>query len=97
LEYKGKDKLRRLPVPVKLTTCGLVASLSVIVRVPVRVPLAEGVKVTSRVQVGATAKDFGHEEAKVKSPRLVVLEMVSGVLPRFVNVMSLAALLVPTV
>jgi len=39
-----------VPVPVKLTDCGVVAALSVMVMVPVRVFTAVGVKVTEMVQ-----------------------------------------------
>ena len=39
-----------VPVPVKLTDCGLVEALSVMVMVPVRVFTAVGVKVTEMVQ-----------------------------------------------
>ena len=38
------------PIPVSVTVCGLLGALSVIVRVPVRVPEAVGVNVTSTVQ-----------------------------------------------
>jgi hypothetical protein len=35
-----------LPAPLRLTTCGLFVALSLRVSVPLRVPLAVGVKVT---------------------------------------------------
>ena len=44
-----------VPVPVKLTVCGLPAALSVMVIVPVRVPVAVGVNVTLIVQLAPTA------------------------------------------
>ena len=47
------------PVPVRLTVCVLPATppvLSVMVRVPVRVPVAEGLKVTPMVQFPAAAR-----------------------------------------
>jgi hypothetical protein len=43
-----------LPVPLRTTTCGLVTTLSAIVRLPVRSPLTLGVKVTLIVQLAAT-------------------------------------------
>jgi hypothetical protein len=39
-----------LPVPLKVTVCGLLLALSVIVNVPLTVPVAEGVNVTLIVQ-----------------------------------------------
>jgi len=44
-----------VPVPVRLTVCGLFAALSVKVIDPVRVPVAVGVNVTLIVQLPATA------------------------------------------
>jgi hypothetical protein len=40
-----------MPVPLNETVCGLLLALSVTVRVAVRDPSAEGVKVTEIVQV----------------------------------------------
>ena len=48
------------PVPVKLTVCGLLGALSVMVRLAVCVPPAEGVKVTLTVQFAPAAKLSGH-------------------------------------
>ncbi len=45
------------PVPVRLTLCGLPAALSVIDSVPVRVPVAVGVKVTLMVQLAPAATE----------------------------------------
>ena len=39
------------PIPVNSTTCGLLGSVSVIVRDPVRVPVAVGVKMIEKRQV----------------------------------------------
>ena len=49
------DKLTMVPVPVKLTVCGLPVALSVIVRVALTVPLATGVKETEIVQLAPAA------------------------------------------
>ncbi len=46
-----------IPVPLRLTLCGLPAALSVIETVPVRVPVAVGVNVTLIVQLAAAATD----------------------------------------
>ncbi len=46
-----------IPVPLRLTLCGLPAALSVIDSVPVRVPVAVGVKVTLMVQLAPAATE----------------------------------------
>ena len=46
-----RETLAAAPVPVKLTVCVPGLALSVMVSVPVRVPAAEGVKVTLMVQL----------------------------------------------
>ena len=45
-----------VPVPVKETTCGLFAALSVMVRVPFTTPLTAGVKETEMVQLAPAAR-----------------------------------------
>src|SRR5258705_11485587 len=46
-----------VPVPVRLTICGLPVASSVIVMVPVRVPVAVGVNVTLIVQLAPAATE----------------------------------------
>jgi hypothetical protein len=48
-----------MPVPVKLTVCGLFQSLLITLTVPVLVPSAVGVKVTETVHVPSAARDVG--------------------------------------
>jgi hypothetical protein len=48
------------PVPLKETVCGLLLALSVIVSVPVRLPVAVGVKITLIVQLVPAARDGPH-------------------------------------
>ena len=57
------------PVPLRLTVCGLPVALSETVTVPVRAPLAVGVKVTAIVQVplGATWADVEHVVVAAKA------------------------------
>ena len=47
-----------VPVPVRLTVWGLAGALSAIVTEAVRLPLAEGVKVTLIVQVAPAATEL---------------------------------------
>src|SRR2546427_11379364 len=53
-----------VPVPVRLTMCGLPAALSVMVIAPVRVPVAVGGKVTLMVQLAPAAERKGVVEGK---------------------------------
>ena len=45
-----------MPIPVRETICGLPTALSVMVMVPLRVPIAAGVKVTRIVQLARPAR-----------------------------------------
>jgi hypothetical protein len=48
-----------VPLPLSVTTCGLEAPLSPIVRVPARDPIALGVKDTEMVQLAPAASVAG--------------------------------------
>lgn len=71
------------PWPVSVTLWGLPAELSVIVTVPLRVPMAVGVNVISRVQLppeaGTLAQLF---DWIVKSPLATMLETAKASVPR---------------
>jgi hypothetical protein len=92
-----------VPVPVKLTVCGLPAALSVMLTLPLRVPMAVGRNVTLRLQLPFTARVAGLKGqlcVSLKSPafappttRLVILK---GALPPFVSVTPCAGLLLFT-
>jgi len=56
------------PVPVRAIVCGLSFALSVIVKVPVRLPLAVGVKVTLTVQLALGPSDVPQLLVSEKSP-----------------------------
>jgi hypothetical protein len=74
-------------------------ALSTILRVPVRAPRAEGVKVTETTHVFPAARVFG-EIGQVfvaaKSPEVVILDMVRAVVRPLVTVTFLAGLVVPS-
>lgn len=82
-----------VPVPVRLTVCGLPLALSVMVIEPVRVPVAVGVNVTLIVQGVLAARELGHE-LEAKSPLITMLEMESVAVPVFVSVTVCDALVV---
>jgi hypothetical protein len=53
------SKVGAVPDPLRVTNCGLDSPLSVIVRVPDRVPRTFGVKVTETVQLPVAASVAG--------------------------------------
>jgi len=90
------------PVPDKAAVCGLVPALSVMVRVPVRVPTVVGVKVTEILQVAPAASVFGvrgqvEVEVWAKLPEVEIPEMVSALVVAFFNVMFWAPLVVVSI
>src|SRR6266513_3634560 len=88
--------VKSVPVPVRLTVCGLPQALSVMVKFPVRAPAAVGVNVTLIVQVfdpavaGKVAGLIGHAVAPVlvsaKSPDAAMELIVSAAFTVFVSV-----------
>jgi hypothetical protein len=90
-----------VPVPLKLTVCGLPLALSVRVRLPEREPLAAGVKVTLITQLLPAATDALVLQvvplaATAKSPVAAMPVKVKDAAPVLVTVTALAALVVPT-
>ena len=79
-----------IPVPVRLTCCGLPPALSVIFRVAERLPLAVGVKVTVNVQLAPAATEVPQLLVCVKSPGFCPViptpAMDNGEVPVFVSV-----------
>jgi hypothetical protein len=80
------------PVPVKVMVCGLPAALSEMLRLPLRVPVAEGIKTTLTVQLFPAGTPVAQVFVWVKSPVAEILEMVSAALPVLVRVTGCAAL-----
>jgi hypothetical protein len=75
-----------VPVPLKLTVCGLLLALSVMVRVPGTVPAAVGVNVTLIVQGLPAARLVPQLLVWVKPVLGVMLEKVSAAVPESVTV-----------
>src|ERR1700722_14420079 len=88
------------PVPVRDTICGLLAALSEMFRLAVRVPVALGVKVMLMVQESPAGTldpqsfDCPKSERFVPLPKMLL--MVSAVLRVLVSVTFCVALVVPT-
>ena len=89
-----------VPVPVRLTACGLLLALSVTVTFAVRTPVVVGLKLTVMVQLAPAAKLVPQDWLPVKSPALApvraMLVILSAVLPGLVRVAVCEALVVPT-
>jgi hypothetical protein len=79
-------KVKSSPVPVSATVCGLPTPLSVMVRAPVLVPPAVGLKVTLRVQLAPVATLEPQVFVWEKSPLTVMLLMLRVALPVFLRV-----------
>jgi len=91
------------PVPVNVTFCGEPAALSAMLRVPVSVPVAVGLKLTEMVQVAAAARVVPHVVVSLNELALAPLRVIPPVVtvkadvPVFFSVTTWAALVEPTV
>ena len=89
-----------IPVPERLTVCGLLEALSVKLSEALRLPVADGVNVTLTVQVlvGVTVAPVQVSALLAKSlafvPPIVTVEMVRLAVPVLVTVSVWAALVV---
>src|SRR5437879_8122531 len=92
-----------MPVPASATVCGLcgLVALSVILTVPVRVPVAVGEKVTFMVQLAPAVTLPTQLSVSAKSEAFAPLkarpETVNATLPVLLKVMPLAGLANPTI
>ena len=86
-----------LPVPVRLEDCGLPTALSLTCKLPVRVPVCVGVKITLILQLALAARLVEQvDEETLKSPVVEVEIPVRATLCLLVRVKTLAPLLDPT-
>ena len=72
LRLNGPNR-KSWPVPLKLTVCGLPLALSLTLSVPVRVPLAVGLKPTVIEHPDPAATDLPQLLVSLKSPLTVTL------------------------
>ena len=88
-----------VPVPVRLTVCGLPLALSTMLTEAVRLPVAAGVNVTLIVQLPFAATELPHVLVTAKSPGSVpavpIVVIVKAWFPVLVRVTDCAALVVP--
>ena len=69
-----------VPVPFRLTFCGLPGALSVIDTAPVRVPICVGLNVTLIVQLAPAGRLEPHVFG-LKSPLATMLVILSAIVP----------------
>ena len=89
--------MKTRPVPLSATLCGLPVALSEMMRVPVLVPAANGLKVTEIAQLAPALMVLPQAWVWEKSPEAVMLDIVSDALPALVSMTVWALLLVPTI
>ncbi len=88
---------RVLPVPVRLTVCGLFGAESVNVSVPLIVPPAVGENVTPTVQLAPAEIPVPHVLLAIAKPAVAtMLEMERDALEPFVSVTVWGELVLPT-
>ena len=98
-EVAEAESEKSIPAPVRATVCVVPCTaslLSVMVRVPLRVPAPVGVKVTLMAQSLPAATDSMQLSVAAKSPVLETSEMLSGHAPALSNVIYCGELVVPT-
>ena len=83
-----------VPVPLRLTVCGLEVSPSVMVKVPVRLATEPGVKVTLMIQLAPALRLVPQVLVSAKLLLAAMLVMVSAVVPMLLRVTVCAGLVV---
>lgn len=81
MRFTGDTVTGAVPVPLNCAVCGEFGASSLTVNVPVRDPIAVGVKVTETLQLSFAARVFGDRgqvEVCAKSPEVEIPAMVSG-------------------
>ena len=85
-----------VPVPVRVTVCGLVPSLSLTTREPGRLPTCVGVNVTVIVHFAPPTRPEPQSLVWLKGPEMDTPPMLRVVFPRFVSLIVFGALGSPT-
>ena len=92
--------MMEVPVPARLTDWGLPVALSVMASAAVRLPLADGVKVTLMVQLAPAARLDPQllvwEKSLAFEPKTAMLVMLNAALPELLKVTDRVVLVEPT-
>ena len=98
LNDDGEMEAGAVPVPLRVTVCGLVRELSVNESVPDAAPMDVGLNLTPTAQLAPAAIPVPQVELDIANgPVIPMLLKVRGVLSRLVNVTVLAELALPTI
>jgi hypothetical protein len=100
-ELGDAETVKSVPMPVSATVCGLPGALSVIVKAPVRVPVAVGVKLTPILQLLPPARGVPTAQvvvpvSRAKSPLTAKSVKFNVASPVFVTERGWAALRLST-
>lgn len=90
-----RDATAPCPDPLRLIVCGLPGALLVMVSVPVRAPVAVGLKLTFSAQNPATPKPLPQLFVTEKSPVVTMLLMANAAVPVLVKLTLCAVLVLP--
>ena len=93
--FVGVSVVGTTPVPASVIVCGLFAALSLIVIVPERTPMEDGVNVIEIVHVAPDATDGPQVFVWVKSAAEEVMPAIEIVGPLFVKATSIGVLAAP--
>jgi hypothetical protein len=84
-----------MPVPLRVTVSAVLAAEVVTDNVPVRAPIAVGVKATLNRQDALAAKEAGQLSVSEKSPPMLFAEILTAALPEFTKLTVCIALVIP--
>src|ERR1035437_5694570 len=93
----ARGSLYRMPCPLRLTTCGVLAALSLTFRVPVMTPVTDGANLTAILHLFPGKRGEVQVLVWVNPAVVEMLARLSEAVPLFFRVTAFAALLVPTV
>ena len=96
LPLAGPIATGTIPVPERLTLCGLFTALSAMVRVPVRGPVVVGVSITEIWQLPFTARVAPQVFVSVKSPDVAIEAILRIAVPELVTVTVCPGLELPS-
>jgi hypothetical protein len=86
-----------IPVPLRLTVCGLLLALSLTNRIPVCAPQLRGVKLTQIVQLAPAASELPQVLVwENRGLEIAMPDMVTAVVSLLLSVKGTGALLLPT-
>jgi hypothetical protein len=96
LSAAGESVTSAMPVPLRLTVCGLLLALSVMVTAPLSAPVAVGVNVTEITHFFPGKTELPQVLISAKGALATMLLIVSVAVPVLVRLTFFAAVVLPT-